>query len=264
MLGFQEQDDAPIVPLVIEYECCEVPENVRRNIRSTLKTEYQPFNSLLSDSNDREISICGFGPSLKDTYQSISGDVWACNGAHNWLIERGIIPKFGMFWDAADLVSKFVTPHKDVTYLVASRCNRSVFEALEGHTVYVWHAKGDECLEELLIESNRMEPMLCGGSAAVTRAMVVAMTMGYRKINLFGADSSYTEQTHVEKSLVEEKPLRVRCLGEWFSSTPWLAGQVEDFKELAPTMKLQGADLTVYGSGLLPRVADNMGFKVVQ
>lgn len=263
-LGFKEGDDCPIVPLVLNYEVCEVPENVRRNIRATLQTGYKPFNSLLSEPHDRVVSVCGFGPSFKDTYRLIEGDIWACNGAHNWLIDKGIIPKFGMFWDAAEVVSKFVKPHKDVTYLVASRCHRSVFEALEGCNVVVWHAAGDECLEELLNEFNRKEPMLHGGTASVTRSMVVAMTMGYMRINLFGADSSYQdEHTHVLKSVVEERPLRIRCLGEWFNSTAWLAGQVEDFRLMAPDMVSQGAKLKVYGTGLLPHLAKSMDFEVI-
>jgi hypothetical protein len=257
-----QEDGIPVVPLVLHYECCEVPENVERNIRNTLSRDYKPFSLLLSDWHEREVSICGFGPSLRDEVQNISGDVLACNGAHNWLIDQGIIPKFGMFWDAAGVVSQFVRPHKDVTYLVASRCHQSVFDALEGFDVYVWHAKGDQCLEDLLVEFNRMEPMLHGGSAAVTRAMEVVTTMGYRKTKLFGADSSYTTTTHVNDSLVQERHLRVKCYGEWFDTTPWLAGQANDFRTIAPVQKLRGIDLSVYGHGLLPHLAKVMGFEV--
>ncbi len=189
---------APLAPLNLEYEICEIPENVERNIRRTLASDYQTFNSLLSVEHEREISVVGFGPSLKRTWKQLKGDVFACNGAHDWLIGQGVIPKFGMFWDAGNMIHKFVHPHPDVTYLVASRCHESVFEALEGYKVYIWHAAGDSCLEDLLCEFKRMEPMLSGGTACVTRAMMVVSCMGYRKINLFGADASFDgEHTHV-------------------------------------------------------------------
>lgn len=257
--------EAPLAPLNLEYDVCETHENIKRNLRQTLESNYKSFNSLLAPPHDGEVSVVGFGPSLKRTYKDLRGDVWACNGSHDWLIEKGVVPKYAMFWDAHSVVSQFVHPHKDVTYLVASRCNRGVFEALEGHNVFVWHAAGDAYLDDFLCEYKRAEPMLSGGSAAVTRAMVVATCMGYRKINLFGADSSYEgEFTHAKKSLVDEPLLTIWCNGKKFQSTSWLAGQVEDFKLLAPMMREQGCDLQIYGDGLLPHVAQINGFKVHQ
>jgi hypothetical protein len=254
---------APLAPLVLEYDVCETHENIKRNLRQTLESEYQPFNSLLSGPIDTPVSVCGFGPSLAETYTKLKGDVWACNGAHDWLIEKGVIPKFGMYWDASEVIAKFVHPHPAVTYLVASRCHRSVFEALEGHRVYVWHAAGDEYLDDLLCEYRKAEPMLAGGSAAVTRGMTVATTLGYRNIHLFGADSSYTgDYTHLKKSIVEEHPIEVWVDGRKFVTTTWLAGQVQDFKILAPLLKGQGCEIELYGDGMLQWVAHINGFKV--
>jgi hypothetical protein len=45
-------------------------------------------------------------------------------------------------------------------------------------------------------------------------------------------------------------------------STAWLAGQVEDFKILAPTLREQGNVIEFYGGGLLPHVAKIHGFTV--
>lgn len=253
------------MPLQLSIEACETDENLARNIRSVLESEYKPFNEWMVAPHDREISICGFGPSLSRTYQQLRGDVWACNGAHDWLIAKGIIPKFAMFWDPLPVVSKFVHPHPDVTYMVASRCHPSIFEALEGFNYYVWHCAGDACMDGLLCEYKKAEPMLPGGSAAVTRAMVIVTTMGYRKINLFGGDSSFDGQfTHVNESVVKEDPLEFWVDGKKFMSTAWLAGQVQDFKILAPTLREQGNQIEFYGDGLLPYVAAMYGFKVHQ
>ena len=256
--------EAPLFPLRFSVEMCETTENINRNIRQTLETDYKPFNSLLSLQHDREISIVGFGPSLKRTYKKLKGDILSCNGAHDWLIERGIIPKYAMFFDASPVITSFVHPHPDVTYLIASRCHRDVFAALEGYNVYVWHAAGDPDLEPLLYEHRRMEPMLSGGTAGVSRAMVVVLGMGYTRLNLFGADSSYEDEyTHVKKSIVPEKHMTVWCNGKEFKSTSWLALQVEDFKTLAPLMRDDnGVKFEIYGDGLLPHVAKLNGYAV--
>jgi hypothetical protein len=250
-------------PLVLNYEVAETSEKVERNIRRTLESSYVPFNSLLDQPHDRVVSVVGFGPSLRNTYKQLDGDIWACNGAHNWLIEQGVIPKYAMFWDASPAIAQFTKPHQDVTYLVASRCHEDVFKALDGFNVYVMQIGGDECRERLLEEYRILEPILGGGSAAVTRAMCIATTMGYRKIKLFGADGSTDiEHTHLKQSIVHEEFLTVWCDGVDYTSTSWLAGQVEDFKILAPALRDQGCELEIFGSGLLPHVARINGFAV--
>ena len=254
---------SPLAPLILSYDVCETHENIERNIRQTLDSEYKSYIELLRAPVGRVLSIAGFGPSIKETWTKLEGDVWVCNGAHNWLIERGVIPKYAMFWDAAEVVGQFVAPHPSVTYLVASRCHRSVFDALEGHNVYVWHAAGDAKMDDLLCEFKRAEPMVGHGSAAVTTSMMVATNMGYRSFRLFGADSSFTgEFTHAEESIVPEVGMDIWMNGRKFRSTSWLAGQVEDFKIMGPILASQGCDIEFYGDGLLQECARINGYTV--
>ena len=255
--------NAPLAPLVLHYENCETDENIERNIRRTLGSQYESIVPLLSGPHDRELSICGFGPSLAKTYGSLRGDVLACNGAHNWLIERGIVPKFALFWDASPVMAKFVKAHPDVTYLVASRCHQSVFDALADCDVRVWHCVGDANMDDLLCEHRKAEPMHGHGSAAVTTAMVLMTALGYRKIFAFGADGSFDgEYTHAKKSIVHEDEITAYVAGRKFRTTTWLCGQAEDFKIIGPTLKQQGCTIEFYGDGLLPFVAQINGFKV--
>lgn len=255
---------APLAPLILSYDVCETHENIERNIRQTLGTQYKSYAELLAMPHETPISIVGFGPSIKETWTRLSGDVWATNGAHNWLIERGVIPKYAMFWDPVEVVGKFVKPHPDVTYIVASRCHRSVFERLEGANVYVWHAVGDRCIEPLLVEYNRYEPMCGNGSAAVTTAMLLSSNLGYRNMRIFGGDSSFPKGhfTHAEESVVEEKPLEIWMDGKLYHSTAWLAGQVEDLRIIAPGLREQGCNIEFHGQGLLQHAARINGFTV--
>lgn len=245
-------------------ECCETEENLERNISATLNRPYVRFNEYV-DSQKGRVNICGFGPSLTTTYQTMVGDVIACNGAHDWLIEKGVIPKWCLLMDAAPVMTKLVTPHPDVTYLVASRCHQSLFDHLKGHKVIVWHCAGDLKAMDLLESKGRMEPLVNGGTATVTRGMVLAVAMGYEELHLYGADSSYEgDFTHVKKSVVEEKELMVFVNHRWFKTTPWMCGQVEDIKVLCPPLIEGGARFVFHGDGLLPFVARTLGYEVHQ
>ena len=245
-------------PVSFTIELCVTDDTIRDNLRATLDRGYKPFTPWLF-SQSGTVSVVGSGPSLKETYPDLRGDVMACNGALGFLLDRGIVPRFAFFMDADERMKKFVRRHPDVTYLVASRCHPTVFQALEGLDVVVWHAKSEELCDAILAEHGVIEPLVHGGSAAVTRAMCVAHSMGYREQHLFGADSSCVDgETHVQKSLAEEKYLPILAGGRVFTTTAWMAAQVEDFKVLAPALEAEGAKFEVHGDGLLPHVAKIM------
>lgn len=252
--------DTPLLPVTFSQEICETPENVRKNIEATLKRGYTPFNDMLRST---KVSIVGSGPSLKRTLKSVCGDVFACNAAHDFLVSNGIVPRYGMLWDADKVVTKFVTPRADVTYLLASRCHPDVFKQFEGFKTVVWHAGGDKHVEECIEESGRFEPFINGGSAAVTRSLFMCYAMGYSEMHLFGADSSCEEEeTHIRKSVVPEKLMDIYCHGKWFKTTAWLAVQAEDFKLLAPSLRGAGVKIVVHGDGLIPHIASALEFEV--
>mgnify|MGYP001563716924 CR=1 FL=1 len=246
-----------VKPLVIVGQTNTTADVVSSNLEATFERGYTPLVEVKEYRGP--VSIVGAGPSLSSTYQDVVGDVVACNSAHDFLIEKGIIPKYAMVWDAHPIMGKIITkPHKDVTYLIASRCHPSVFAALEGHKVMVWHALGgDDGLERMLIKHNRMEPMIAGGSSSVTRATHVVGALGYTKeMHLFGVDSCYAEdKTHVGGSLIDQQKMAIRVCGRWFTVAPWMAMQAGDFKVLAPLLKANGMRLVVHGTGLIPYVA---------
>lgn len=236
-------------------------ESIRTdNIRATFERGYIRFNELMNSAQGKAISIVGAGPSLSRTYKDIVGDVMACNSAHDFLIGKGIIPKFALYWDANPVIAKMAgKSHPEVTYLVASRCHPDLFKALAGCRVVVFHALGGEPVEKYLIAYNRMEPLVGGGSSGVTRGTHLAGAMGYTDVHLFGADSCYEEDaTHVGGSLIEQKKMRLRVCGRQFTTAPWMALQVADFQVLVPHLQTLGMNLTVHGTGMLPYAASFM------
>lgn len=252
-------------PLHIESALANTVEDISGNIESALRRDYIPFNALL-ESKSGPVAIVGSGPSLHDTWQQLrgfDGDIIACNAAAQFLLARGIVPQYHFCFDADPLMLEFVTPHPDITYLFASRCPPRAFDMLEGCRIVIWHAAGDERVQEILEANERNEPMVIGGSAAVTRAMILAMPMGYDPIHLYGGDSSFKDgATHIRKSTTEERRMAIMCAGRVFETAPWMAQQVEDFKTLVPSMQARtGVRFHVHGDGLLQHVARALGCK---
>jgi hypothetical protein len=201
------------------------------------------------------VSICGGGPSLEETLEEITGDIWACNGTHDWLIEKGIIPDYAFFWDAGDKTIEYLqNPNKDVIYLIASQCKPEIFDALKGYRVLIWNA-GCDMVDEYWRKNNRPEAVMGGGRACMTRAPFLAYYMGYRDIHLFGADSSLRDdgKSHVGAGSPNRGVRDIVCAGREFNTPTWLAGQAQEFLELMSI--LEDADIVVHGDGLLPHIA---------
>ena len=262
LLGYHpEQGDLPpLLPLLLSMEGCATQSEMNENVTATLQRGYVRINEYL-DKFQGEVALCGSGPSLADYYKELKGDVFAINNAHVFLLEHGVVPKFSMFWDAAEVVEQFAVPHPDVTYLVGARCHPKVFERLKGCKVICWHAGGDHNIHDFMVEHRIDEPMINGGSAGVTRAMYLVVALGYRALNLYGADSSYSDsgKTHVNHSVVPEKDFRVWVgNGEGnkgFRTTPEWCAQVEEYKMIFPNfVDGIGIKLEAYGDGMLPHM----------
>lgn len=253
---FNGEKTLPLLPLALSMVGCATQEEMNTNLAQTIERGYVPINAYL-DKSQGTCSLVGSGPSIRETYTELKGDVCAINSSVRFLTEHGIIPKWAMLWDAADIVSKFVVPHPEITYLVGSRCHQKVFEALKDCKVVVWHAGGDHNINELIIKNDIKEPLVNGGSAGITRGMYLMSALGYRDIHIFGADSSYSNdgKTHVTGSLVPEKDIMVSIGNEppkWFRTTPEWCAQVEEYRCIyAMFTHNDSHKLEVYGEGML-------------
>jgi len=257
--------EAQWVPLNLEPRLANTVEDIDRNIDSALQRTYIPFLELLGKKRGA-VSIVGSGPSLKKNWQKMvkmGHEIIACNAACQFLLERGVVPQYMFCFDADPLMLEFITPHPDITYLMGSRCPPKAFDMLQDCKVVIWHAGGDENIEKLLNKHNRMEPMISGGTAAVTRSMLLAQAAGWSEIHLWGCDSSHSEgESHIRKSTTEERGIHVMVNNKVFVCSPWMCQQAEDFKILARPLRDQyNVDLVVHGDGIIPHLAYSMYFK---
>ena len=251
-------------PLIAQGVLANTPDDIARNIEHSLERDYIPFSNLVN-TKQGAVAIVGSGPSLKETWRQLlefDGDIIACNAAFKFLLDKGITPAYMLCFDADPLTHGFFIQHSEVTYLIASRCPPKALELLKGCKVVVWHASGDEHLERLLIEHGKLEPMVIGGTAAVTRAICVTIAIGYRELHFYGADSSFANgDTHIGKSTTEERRMAIMCNGRVFETAPWMTIQVEDFKILGPKFTKRGVRFILHGDGLLQHVARELGFR---
>lgn len=263
VLGFNPAggDRPPLLPLLLTMECCASQQEMNSNVEATIARGYTPFSEYLNKYSGT-LSICGSAPSLGYTYRDLTGDVMAINNALKFLLEKGVVPKFAMFWDAAEVVEQFAIPHPEVIYFVGARCHPKVFERLKDCKVVVWYAGGDHNINDFMLEKGIGEPMVNGGSAGVTRGMYLGYAIGYHDaMHIHGADSSYSDEgkTHVNESVVPEKDFRVWVGNhegnQQFRTTPEWCGQVEEMK-LIYTMfsNMLNVKLKVHGTGMLPHV----------
>ena len=262
-----EGEEIPWMELKLDPHLANTVEDIDRNIEYALGQNYPGLQALVGTESGA-VSIVGSGPSLKGNWQRLRDsdtDIIACNAACQFLLDRGVVPKYMFCFDADPLMLEFITPHPDITYLMASRCPPKAFDLLKDCKVVLWHAKGDEHIEQILQRRGLFnEPMCAGGSAAVTRAMMLAHPLGYRTMHLWGVDSSFAmSDTHIRKSTTDEKQITVMLHNRVFATAPWMCVQAEDFKVLAPTLRdIYGVRLIVHGDGLIPHLARAMLFEV--
>src|SRR5437762_9644704 len=91
-----------ITDLKIETKYCVEKDVHNLHIRKSIERGYPPIPVVKSDEfQTLPIAIVCSGPSLKDSWEEIKPFqiVLTCSGAHDFLIERGIIPTYHMETD---------------------------------------------------------------------------------------------------------------------------------------------------------------------
>ena len=209
--------------------------------------------------------IVGGGPSLKDQLQTMrmhkqrGGIVFALNGAHDWLLEHGIMPDLHVLLDARQENVRFVQePKKLITYLVAAQCHPDVFEALKGQNVITWVSCHDTPENDKLLAGKFPGiplTMIGGGATVGLKTLNLAYLWGFRKFQIFGMDSSYQgKENHAYKQSLNdgESRMAIHAAGKDFICAPWMAKQATEFQRQYRQLVGLGCKIKVHGEGLLP------------
>lgn len=243
-----------LLPLTIEEHLARLESNLRRF----------KVPRLGKPRPDREVQviICGFGPSLLETWPKIAEaaragtPVITTSGAHDFLISRGVVPTWHVELDPREHKVFFVrNSHPDVIYCIGSTCHPKMFARLRRRDVMMCHFFLDDHLAEqvaLVKQYDDVPTLLCGGTNAGQRAIIVARHLGFRDFVLHAMDCSYRGSqlwaaAHTGK---RHYVVQVRCNGRVFETSDAMMQSTDDFFDHW-LHSIPDAKFEIEGDGLL-------------
>lgn len=206
----------------------------------------------------RPLLIVGSGPSVAGLVDKVAkwpGDVWAINGAYDFLLDRGLICEGFFGLDPLPQLADYLKhPQDHTTFYIASMCDPAVMDALKGHNILLWHA----CAENPEEFPKGQRPVY-GGTTAATRAPFLALSLGYRDINMIGMDSSYDKDSGPYcygwgsyATDIDALTIPVMCNGEGpFLTEIGLAKQVAQLGTMLTAFNRKREMLKIHPAGLM-------------
>ena len=206
-------------------------------------------------AHDGVAVICGGGPSLADSVEEIRGQggtIFGLNGAAIFLAERRIPVDYQIIIDAREATSG----------LVAAEARHRLYSS-QVHPSTARHA---DCLfhlanvgiEDLLPPERVAEggyALVGGGVSVGITALTVAYTLGFRKLRLYGYDSSNRgEARHAyAQPLNDDMPeMAVEWGDKVYRCSMPMKLQADAFFRYAEALQEAGCEIDVRGEGLLP------------
>lgn len=239
-------------------------EQIRVNcalVRNRLKVR-------LDNPHRRVAIVMCYGPSLEDTWThavaereeckaaGYGADLVSVSGAHDYLMERGVIPRFHVECDPRKHKAGMLTrPHRDVEYLMASCVHPDIIKRLvaRGRKVRLWHMNNGAST----MPKDRHDTLIGGGGSVGLRSIPLLMAMGYRRFIIHGMDCSFREKSHAGHHTGKEvKRVLVRCGDREFETSPALLSYLKSFDDLRkhignPDVDPMKIEIVLRGDGLL-------------
>lgn len=224
-------------------------ENVKRNCRRIVKRVKDGI-----EPHDLVANLVCYGPSLASTWPSLRNceDVYCVGAAHDFLINKGIIPYASIDCDPRARIVDQVKPHEAVRYWLASCVDPSYIAKLRGFDIALWHLHNGQNSADFIWDLEPEAWLLIGGGSVGLRAVSLLYARGYRKFSIHGMDSSYLGNVEYAGEHVPQKDknvIDVRCGDRWFKSNPSLIDYARQF--LDDLRLWEGSSFELYGDGLL-------------
>lgn len=231
--------------------------------------------------------IVGGAPSMKDHIADIrarkrwGARIVSVNNAWRYLVANGITPDVHVMLDARPDNAEFLRgAQKSMRCLLASQCHPDVFEVAEeeGLEVVLWHNgwdTGNDKLREILApwwDGPDAKPCILvpGGSTVGLRTLWLAAYSGFRKIHMYGVDSSYADSgdhhAYAQSLNDNENVLEVVRGEKRYRCAPWMIRQSAEFAETWRDLRNHtdhdGSPAPVrvwaHGRGLVPDIAKDL------
>lgn len=206
--------------------------------------------------HDGTFVLAGSGPSLKDyldelrEHKAKGRPIVAIKGAHDYLIDNGIMPDLWICLDPRDKREGIQRKNKHTTYLLASRCHPAMFEHLADCKVLMWHSWSQEA------ELPALDDKWCigGGTTSGLRAVNIGYVLGFRKFIMYGYDSCVNGDTLRVDGSKGTRLLNVYVGSSTrkFVTTPEMAQQAKEFQRIYEIMP--DVDIVSRGDGLITAI----------
>jgi hypothetical protein len=247
----------------IELVCNTPDEALFENVRANSHKYRNWVQSV--PAHDGHAVIVGGGASLLQNLpavqwrQGLGQHVFALNGAARFLKKVGITPEYQVILDARPENVAFVSDAGN--HLIASQCDPCVFEHIK--EPMLWHYAAEGIEEHIPPADGPGERLLLvgGGQTVGLATMALAYAMGYRKLHLFGFDSSHRHSLgHAYSQPMNDRDqlCKVTMGGKIFLSSLAMAQQAEQFPGVCNHLIDLGCIITVDGDGLIRAVVDEM------
>lgn len=249
----------------LDLVCNTADEILTKNIRSACKRNVPWIAQCLP--HDGHAVIVGGAPSVKKFLEEIrfrkgvGQKIFALNNAFAFLRENGIEPDTQVMVDARSENAEFVPEESSATHYFASQCHPDVWDKAEKLNTVLWHSYTDIIDDGLENPERKPELLIAGGTTVGLSTMALCHGLGYRKIHIYGMDSSYSDENHhaYSQSLNDrDVVLDVVCHDRKFKSTAWMVAQANQFQTLAITLAEMNVLLTIHGDGLIPWIAKHL------
>lgn len=191
--------------------------------------------------HDGRAAIVCYGPSLKSSWHYLRAErrmfgakIVTVSGAHDFLIERGIVPDIHVECDPREHKAWFTrNSHPDVDYWIASCCHPAMIDNLVANKrkLALWHVYNSDT-DRKIVDADGPDPdswLICGGGSVGCRATNLMFTQGYRSFSIYGMDCSFEQGSgtqhaggHSGKKQTEwggKNGGGIRCGDRWFRTS---------------------------------------------
>jgi uncharacterized Rossmann fold enzyme len=245
------------LPLKITGKCVAEDETLFANMDAAIARGYPQIKEAQPAKNGA-ILLVASAPSVKGQLELIKkmkaagSPIVAIKGAHDWLIDNGVIPDYALAIDPQEHRIAFYKPQPNVHYMIASQCHPAMFDNLDGYQVTLWHP---------YVKKGQDRPKNCmligGGTTSGLRAISLFYVLGYRQFELLGFDSCNDgELLRVNGEGLKEgdKLIEVKIdpQGETFYCNTAMALQAEHFQTYYDY--LPDATFNGHGRGLIQAI----------
>lgn len=204
------------------HEQVQVPLRMAIELRSPVQDQMRGFieanrvtdpSRMVTQANrvGHSVAICGAGPTLRLQGRldlASVDDVWACNSALPYLAQWKRRVSVGLGVDQTKgLLTEWASP-PDVPYYLATSVDPALTQHLEAHgrSVSFFHNWVGIEDERALYDSFPPGVVLGEGFTVVSRAIGLALWMGYERVDVYGADCAFADNdvTHANGDLATE------------------------------------------------------------